>query len=82
LRAEIKRLREAEAYSRVLFQGTGAQRKADVAEIERLLQQVTQRGARMQKLWEFIDAPSSMRPMFVAMHPEAADWFDVDGVPK
>ncbi len=50
------------------------------AEIERLRQQVTQRGARMQIMREWMRATDWQH--FVDDHPRAADWFDEDGVPR
>jgi hypothetical protein len=51
------------------------------AEIERLRQQVAQRGARMQIMREAFRETDWLQ--FVSYeHPEASDWFDDDGVPK
>lgn len=49
-------------------------------EIERLRQQVTQLGARMQVMREWM-MPNDWRH-FVVTKPEAAEWFDEDGVPR
>jgi hypothetical protein len=59
------------------------------AEIDRLRQQVTQRGARMQVMREWMldrelngcDAAIAWWA-FVEERPEAAAWFDDDGVPR
>jgi hypothetical protein len=55
-------------------------------EIEQLRQQVTQRGARMQVMWEYLTQYSSGSAAlwrdFLRTKPQAADWFDADGVPK
>ena len=74
--AEIERLLQGE-------------RAAD-AEIERLREQVTQRGARMQVMREWMDSGVELMgagawPVwygFLEDHPEAAEWFDEEGVPK
>jgi chromosome segregation ATPase len=78
---EIERLREAVAYLRVLFQEAGAQRKADVAEIESLRWQLGQRGARMQKMLYWLCAWAQCSKLS-DLYPETDDWFDEDGVPK
>ena len=62
------------------------------AEIERLRQQVAQRGARMQVMrewmtqaeredWSMIISTDRLYEWFLYAYPEAADWFDADGVP-
>jgi len=56
-------------------------------EIERLRWQLGLRNTRMHVMREWIDqAPSpndlGMWAHFLDDHPEAADWFDADGVPK
>ena len=50
------------------------------AEIERLRQQVTQLGARMQVMREWM-MPNDWRH-FVVTKPEAAEWFYEDGTPR
>ena len=50
-------------------------------EIEHLRQQVTQRGARMQVMWDWM-AETFRLDEFYKDNPEATDWFDADGVPK
>ena len=61
-------------------------------EIERLRQQVAQRGARMQVMrewmtqaeredWSMIISTDRLYEWFLYAYPEAADWFDADGVP-
>jgi hypothetical protein len=51
------------------------------SEIERLRWQLGQRGARMQIMREAFRETDWLQ--FVSYdHPEAADWFDADGVPK
>ena len=55
-------------------------------EIERLRQQVTQRGARMQLLWQYLTqytgGSAALWRDFLRNKPQAASWFDADGVPK
>jgi hypothetical protein len=55
-------------------------------EIERLRQQVTQRGARMQLMREYLgrytDGNGTLWGDFLRTKPHAASWFDADGVPK
>jgi predicted nuclease with TOPRIM domain len=53
-------------------------------EIEQLRKKATQRGARMQIMREWMATRAGMRvwASFCLEHPEAADWFDADGVPK
>ena len=56
------------------------------AEIERLRQQVTQRGARMQVMRDYLtrySGPSTtLWRDFCRVCPEAAAWFDEEGVPR
>ena len=53
------------------------------AEIERLRQQVTQRGARMQLMLEWLQRdPAGLWYAFCRDIPDATLWFDADGVPK
>ena len=47
--------------------------------IEELEKESTQRGARMQIMREYMT--SGEWKLFLDAHPEAADWFDDDGVP-
>jgi predicted RNase H-like nuclease (RuvC/YqgF family) len=59
--------------------------KADVIkEIEQLRKKAGQRGARMQIMREWIAMRAGIRvwASFCLEHPEAANWFDADGVPK
>ena len=66
--------------------------KARIAELEaeneKLKQCCSQRGARMQLLMIFLksrpcyDTMGSYWDVYLKLHPEAADWFDKDGVPK
>jgi hypothetical protein len=55
-------------------------------EIERLRQQVTQRGARMQVMRDYLtrySGPSTtLWRDFCRVRPEAAAWFDEEGVPR
>jgi hypothetical protein len=55
-------------------------------EIDRLRQQVTQRGARMQIMREYLTQYSggsaTLWRDFCRTRPQADDWFDADGVPK
>ena len=56
------------------------------AEIDRLRQQVTQRGARMQVMRDYLtrySGPSTtLWRDFCRVCPEAAAWFDEEGVPR
>ena len=53
------------------------------AEIERLRQQVAQRGARMQLLRGWMLAGTGrVWELFCHENPEAVSWFNSDGVPK
>ena len=42
--------------------------------------------ARLQVMWTWMgylsDTPRSANQMFIDSYPEAADWFDEDGVPR
>jgi hypothetical protein len=49
--------------------------------IDILRQQVTQRGARMQIMRKWLMEWAGLKRLTDA-YPEAADWFDADGVPK
>lgn len=53
---------------------------------ERLAKCCTQRGSRMQIMREFLGTPNAFEGpnewwYLLDVHPEAADWFDADGVP-
>ena len=50
-------------------------------EIERLRQQVTQRGARMQMMRVWLESAVGIKQLIYG-YREAADWFDADGAPK
>jgi predicted RNase H-like nuclease (RuvC/YqgF family) len=89
--AEIERLRrEVEDWKAMdsATKGMSEELKRSLfAEIESLRKKAGQRGARMQIMQEWIEqAPSptdlSLWGHFLDDHPEAADWFDDDGVPK
>lgn len=56
------------------------------AQVEALSKCCTQRGARMQIMREWMDSNRGIGPptewwYFVEERPEAAKWFDADGVP-
>ena len=64
---------------------------AAIAEIEALRKKAGQRGARMQLMREWMNGHGGLRvgggawkgwDSFVFHRPEAADWFDEDGVPR
>jgi hypothetical protein len=73
---EIDRLREV-LQKEIVDEVTLAQ----AAEIERLRQQVTQRGARMQVMREAWRQTDWMQWISYD-YPEAREWFDDDGVPR
>jgi len=86
-RKEVERLRLENNHLKQTAQGRvsaalheAALREKD-EEIEHLRQQVTQRGARMQIMWDWM-AETFRLDEFYRDNPEAADWFDADGVPK
>ena len=84
LMVEVERLREAVKFLNS-FRPDAELAKRD-AEIERLRQQVIQRGARMQTMRDYLtrySGPSTtLWRDFCRVRPEAAEWFDEEGVPR
>ena len=80
---EIQRLERELAEARAELEESERVVGKFMEEIERLRQQVTQRGARMQLMREYLTQYSGgLWRDFCRMKPEAESWFDTDRVPK
>ncbi len=99
LKTEIERLRDVERMYVEQFLDQERVATEQAKEIERLRQQVTQRGARMQVMHDYLTQYSSQSTTldyltqyssqsttlwrdFCRVCPEAAAWFDDEGVPR
>jgi chromosome segregation ATPase len=82
---EIERLRALVDAKDLLLSEWLGEEKAQ-SEIERLRQQVTQCGAKLQVMHDYLtqySGPSTtLWQDFCRVHPEATTWFDEEGVPR